>query len=83
MPSKSASAKSLPYKRSKKYSKVEEPKKYYKKKYVSRPLETLGSTVGSYFGSTGSKVGKYLGRAAGIITGSGNYAIKKNTLCNQ
>lgn len=82
MPVKSKSAKSLTYKKNKKYSKEAEPKKYYKKKYTSRPLETLGGTLGSYFGSTGSKVGKYLGRAAGIITGSGNYSIKKNTLCN-
>lgn len=81
MPSKSASTKILPYKKHKKHTK-EEPKKYYKKKYSNRPLENLGASLGSYFGSTGSKVGKYLGRAAGIITGSGNYQIKKNSLCS-
>jgi len=82
MPVKSKSTKSLTYKKHKKYNKEVEPKKYKKKKYSNKPLETLGGTIGSYFGSSGAKVGKYLGRAAGIITGSGNYAIKKNSLCN-
>lgn len=79
---KSKSSASLRYKKAKKYNKVSDAKKYYKAK-ANRPLENLGKTVGSYFGSTGSKVGKYLGRAAGIITGSGSYQINKNTLVSQ
>lgn len=68
------------YKAHKKYNKETQAKEYYKKKAKSRPLETVGKVIGSYFGEKGSKVGKFLGRAAGIITGSGSYQIHKNSL---
>lgn len=58
--------------------KPSKPKKYYDGK--PRVFESLGKTLGGYFGDTGSTVGKYLGKAVGKITGLGDYKISKNVL---
>lgn len=60
--------------------KYNRPRSYNKSKKSDGPMARIGSSLGSYFGNTGSKVGRYLGKAVGVITGSGEYRINKNSL---